>query len=177
MPRSAITPAFFTLFSWYGEAYSAAKRVKSTEYSKTAVSFTSQETERAQIRLVDPITITNPKLRSLCTPREWWLIGEIMEELKMNNALWAADPVRKRDNRHYRDAIKGLITKEILVQTETKHMYLVNPRHLRRGDVFACLATTARYLQNIPPTPDMIVDRQSTRNFNFEIPQTAPVAT
>lgn len=100
-------------------------------------------------RIKQDIVITDTGLYSNCTSAEWHLIGKISHELKEYNALWYYSQGDKR-NDSVRRAINGLLNKQILIKTETAGIYIVNPFHIRRGEIFAVLATTASMLMDEP---------------------------
>lgn len=108
--------------------------------------YTKVPTGKTATRIRESIYISNVHLFNQCTPAEWHLIGRITTELKEYNALWkCAESIK--NNSTNRKAIKGLIEKEVLIKTETTDIYLVNPVHIRRGDLFAVLTTTAIMLE------------------------------
>jgi hypothetical protein len=141
-------------------------KLKATEIQGNTYSRNS--TDEKSYRLREPIVITNTNLIDLCTRAEWYMIGSIMQEMYEYNALWLADKDKKRNSREYRRTLAGLVQKEILFATEAPHMYLVNPVHLRRGDPFAVVATTANMLMNKRPVPDMLVDKKPVHTLQFE---------
>ena len=159
--------AFLTLMALF-QRMNATKReydMKTTDiqgdmYSRTGIGHRS-------VRLQEPIIIANTHLLDLCTRAEWYMIGTIMQEMHEYNALWLCDKDKKRDSREYRRTLAGLLRKEILFSTETKHMYLVNPVHLRRGDPFAVVATTANMLMGRKPTVDMLGDKRPVHKLDF----------
>lgn len=117
-------------------------------------------------RIYEPICIANTKLWELCTPAEWHLVGRITTELKDCCVLWECNKELKK-NGNVVKAIKGLIYKEILIKTETTDIYVVNPTHLRRGDPFNALSTTADTLKDeVKVGREHIRNRKPVKEFN-----------
>lgn len=116
-----------------------------------------------------PIVIANTDLAEICTSAEWQLIATLIKELKEYNILWKCDNELKNKNSTVRKAIKGLIDKGVLIKTETTNIYIVNPLHLRRGDILSVLTSTANMLIG-----EGKVDSEHVRNIrpvkNFTIP-------
>ena len=81
--------------------------------------------------------------------RTWYLFGLIASELKIYNALWQCDPALKATSPQ-RASLAHLVKLDILIPTETTHIYLVNPRFMRRGEFFTVLNTTASILRDAP---------------------------
>ena len=81
-----------------------------------------------------PIGFAN-NLFSLVARSEWSLIVKIITKLKEYNCLCYIDPEEKAKNSTIKKAIKGLLIKNILNETDTKHFYIVNPYYIRRGNV------------------------------------------
>jgi hypothetical protein len=90
-----------------------------------------------------------------------------MSELYENNALWYFAAQDKRSNSTRALALRGLIAKGILIPTETKHFYLANPFHIRRGGPFEVLTTTANMLINKKPAEHMLKDKRPVQEFDF----------
>lgn len=122
------------------------------------------------LRLTDPISISNTHIWEMCTTAEWHLVGRIINEMKEYCALWYCKPELK-GNSSIRASIKGLIEKGILIETETTNIYLVNPQHIRRGELFAVLATTADTLADESVvTTEHIRDRRPVKKFESQLP-------
>lgn len=98
-------------------------------------------------RLAQPIVITHLDLVNMCTSAEWYLVGIICSQLKEYNALWLCNEDIKKNSTH-RKSIKSLIANRILIKTETVNIYIVNPLHIRRGEFYTVLSTTAKLLEN-----------------------------
>lgn len=119
-------------------------------------------------KIKQAIVISDPDISGICTTAEWVLVGRLLRELKEYNALWYCDPKQKRGNSSLRKAIKGLIDKGVLIKTESLNIYFVNPVHIRRGEVFAVLATTAtRIMDASRVTTDHIVDCKPVKDIDF----------
>jgi hypothetical protein len=166
MPR---IPAYFILASLYQKMARTAKEYNIRKNSVSSTAYSSDNTGETSYRLKEPIIVSNPHLIDMCTNAEWRLIGYIMRDMYQYNALWLADKDRKMHNASYKIALAGLIKKEILYPTETMHMYIVNPVHLRRGDPFAVTAATANMLVNRKPTLEMLEDKRPVSNFTFNL--------
>jgi hypothetical protein len=163
----AKTPGFFTLMALF-QRMNATKReykVKTTDIQGNA--YSRKDTDETSFRLKEPIVVTNTNLLDLCTRAEWYLLGTVMKEMYEYNALWACDPDKKKNSPSYRTVLAGLVKKEILYTTEVRHMYLVNPVHLRRGDPFAVVATTANMLMNRKPDETMLMDKRPVNTLQF----------
>lgn len=111
--------------------------------------YTRNNTGKMAHRIQQEICIADTSLWSRCTSAEWHLVGHITAELMEYNALWHCSPELKSSST-VKKAIRGLITKGIIAKTETTDIYLVNPLYIRRGDMFAVLATTAKMLMDAP---------------------------
>jgi hypothetical protein len=118
-------------------------------YSNTITSsgYERIKTGNVTSRIPQPIVISVHDLHRQSTLYEWDLIGIISDELKEYNCLWYCSPDLKKKNT-YRNAIAGLIKRNILTKTETTNIYLVNPLYIRRGDIFGVLSTTANMLED-----------------------------
>jgi hypothetical protein len=160
-------PAYFTLGALYQQMAKTAREYNMRRTSISDTSYSSDSTSETSYRLKEPIIVANPHLIDLCTRNEWYLIGQIMRDMYQYNALWLADKEKKAHNAAYKIGLKGLLDKKIIFQTETMHMYIVNPVHLRRGDPFAVTAATANMLMNRKPTLDMLEDKRPVTTFNF----------
>jgi hypothetical protein len=154
-----------------GIGQSISKQIKEFNQYRTQMNgtkYSRHRTGETSHRLRQPIVVTHTDLAAQCTRSEWYLVGLIMLDLYENNALWKADVTRKRNSTEYRTAIKGLIDKSILIPTETTHIYIVNPVHLRRGGAVEVTATTANMLINKRPTDDMLRDLKPVDGLDFE---------
>lgn len=161
-------PAFFTLAALYQRMHRTAKEYNLRTTKLNGTSYSSDSTSETTYRLKEPIVVSNTNLVDQCTNAEWKLIGFIMRDMYQNNALWRADPEKKRTNSTYKIGLQGLLKKEILFSTETPHMYIVNPVHIRRGDPFAVAAATANMVMNRRPTVDMLEDKRPLSSFDFQ---------
>jgi hypothetical protein len=164
----ATTPGFFTLMALFQRMNETKREYKIKTTDIQGNKYSRNSTDEKSYRLKEPIVVTNTNLIDICTRAEWYMVGTIMKEMYEYNALWACDPIRKRNSSDYRRTLAGLVRKEILFATEVRHMYLVNPVHLRRGDPFAVVATTANMLMNKRPVPDMLVDKKPVHTLQFE---------
>ncbi len=130
--------------------------------------FTRASTNKNSSRVPQPLVMSDAGLFAKCTHSEWYLIGEIGTALKEYNALWqCTDDLRKNSSK--RKAVKGLIAKQVLIETETKGIYIVNPLYLRRGDLFTVISTTANTLcESIKVLPEHITNKRPVKSFMFE---------
>jgi hypothetical protein len=160
-------PAYFTLGALYQKMARTAREYNLKRTTIGSAQYSADSTSETSFRLKEPIVVTNTQLVKQCTRSEWYLVGLIMCDMYQYNALWQADVDLKRNNKAYRLGLKGLLSKEILFRTESQHIYIVNPVHLRRGDPFAVTATTANMLMNRKPTLDMLEDKRPVSTFNF----------
>lgn len=133
--------------------------------------FTQIDVNKKSDRLVQDFFMSPQELFTLCTPHEWYLVGRIATELKRYNALWYCDP-RLKNNSQIKKSIRGLIAKKVLVETETTHIYLVNPFYMRRGDFSVVLNSTIDSLAGVKKvTQDYIVDLKPVREKDTSIEQ------
>lgn len=89
---------------------------------------------------------------------------QIMDELKMNNALWHHKVANKKQYEH----INALIQAGLLRKTEDPYIFLVSPMFMRRGTVHAVLAHTASVLRDTPKVnKDMIRDIKYSEPIKF----------
>jgi hypothetical protein len=167
MHMASKTPSFFILAALYQEMYKASRPYKMASTEAGQATLKRSTIENKSHRLMEPIVITHTNIKSMCTRNEWWIVGDIMDEMKEYNALWGANAYRARSSAEYRRSLAGLVRKGILYKTEVPHIYIVNPRYLRRGEPFAVAATTANMLMNRKPTVDMLMDKDPVREFTF----------
>lgn len=104
----------------------------------------SKTIEQQTYSVPEAIHITIEGLYDMCTKAEWHLIGRISCDLFLNNCLWYCGPDAKRKNGNMVIAIKGLLEKNILINTDKPHFYIVNPKYLRKGNLIFTLITTAK---------------------------------
>ena len=164
---STVTPAFFTLLEQYRQLFRTAREMGMRTNTITDTYYSSRSAGVKNFRLKEPFTIGHTDLYGQCTRAEWCLVGQVMSELYENNALWHFAAQDKRSNSTRALALRGLIAKGILIPTETKHFYLANPFHIRRGGPFEVLASTANMLMNRKPQPYMLKDKKPVREFDF----------
>ncbi len=121
--------------------------------------FERVKTDTQSDRLNQDFYVAAAELWAQCTPHEWYVVGRIASELKSNNALWVCDR-KLKDNGTTKKAIAGLVRLNVLIKTETTHIYLVNPFYIRRGEFFTVLNTTASLLMDASHvTTDHVVAR------------------
>lgn len=121
------------------------------------------------------ITIADTKLFNKCTSAEWHLIGRVTKDLKMNNLLWYCDPKLKKSS-SFNIALKGLITKGILIKTDTTNFYLINPIELRRGDPVMCVRCTTQAIHNNKGIDQSIItNKMPIRQFQFNSVDNQPL--
>lgn len=129
--------------------------------------FERLKTQHTTKRLAQAIVITDTELYKKCTPAGWHLVGLICSQLKEYNALWVCDKEIKKNSTHRR-AIKELITNKILIKTETTDIYLVNPLHIRRGEFYTVLSTTARLLEKtLRVLPEHFVNKKPVDKLDY----------
>lgn len=95
------------------------------------------------------ITIANDELFTLCNKHEWWVLGQISVELHYGNALWVCPETLKSTSQN-RTVMGSLKKKNLIIPTETKDIYIVNPFYLRKGDLLKVLVGTAELLMDVP---------------------------
>lgn len=69
----------------------------------------------------------------------------MMDDLKMNNALW----YHESESSHDRVAMKELRDKGIIIRTEDPKIHFINPMRIRRGSAAGVLAQTAELLSSM----------------------------
>jgi hypothetical protein len=106
-------------------------------------------TSTTSTKFYQPLLLSDLELCDICTDAEWRFIRYIIKDLKEYNALWYCDPELKNNSTN-KNAIKGLVDKSIMFKTETTNIYLINPRYMRRGDLWAVIVTTADTLRHTP---------------------------
>lgn len=118
-------------------------------------------------RIKQEIVISDPSLWDTCDMVKWYMVGRIIRELRTYNALWYCDPKLKKSSKN-RQAISQLVESSVLIKTETPHIYFVNPVHIRKGDTFSVLATTAHLLsKSSRVTMDHIVNCKPVKDIDF----------
>lgn len=138
LPKS---PTYYQLLEAYMIALS---RHKSREhYSEDAQqSEWSRSVTGSTMKSDQEISIIDQDLFLALEVDEFKMVGKIISELKMNNALW----YYKRENSRQYKVIKKLVDKKILVHTEDPDIYVVNPFFIRRGTELSVLAHTVQVL-------------------------------
>lgn len=117
-------------------------------------------------RVIQEITIANDELWAMCKPAEWYMLGQIGRELKYGNALWSSAVMKKRS--YNRTIIACLVKKGILIPTETKDIYIVNPMYIRKGDLVKVLYGTSEILMGCTEvSTDHIIPIQAIKGKNF----------
>lgn len=147
--------------------------IRGNNYSTTFENGSFKRTRQPDTtqRITQEIVIADATLFSRCTPAQWWIVGNICSELKAYNALWQCSSTIKRSGNSMK-AIKALIQMQVLIKTETPHIYLVNPLYIRRGDFHSVLLTTANMLSNVPKVlPEHITNKKALRE--YQVPQEA----
>lgn len=161
MRRLQASPTYGNLMSILFNLHNQGRYqdVRHTEFN--GANFKKIKTEYRTKRVNQPIVITDIKFLGECTNQERLVVMKIMLELKLFNCLWACDPEFKRSNSANRKAINSLLGRQILQETETPNIYVVNPFYIRRGDLWYVLSTTVHHLKNISKVSiHQIVDRQ-----------------
>lgn len=163
------TPAYLTLLQQYKRLFRLAVEMGMRKSTITDTYYSSSSAGVKNFRLKEPFTINHLDLYTQCTTAEWSLVGQIMTELYENNSLWKCNKQFKSGNSTKRKAILGLVDKGIIIPTETKHFYLVNPFYIRRGGPFEVLTATANMLMGRKPCDEMLKDKRPVNEFNFEL--------
>lgn len=161
------TSAFVQLLELYQTMVRESRQFNIKRSNPEYATYTLEDVGSTAHRLQQPIVITDHTLHSKCNRAEWDMIRQVILGMYEYNALWKCDPVAKARNSTYRTALLGLQKLGLLIPTEAKHFYIVNPIHIRRGDPFGVVATTANMLVNRKPTDDMLTDKRPIRTFNF----------
>lgn len=137
------------------------------EITVDSTGFHQRSTGFESTQLDQDFYMATKELWAQCTPHEWYLLGRIGSELKANNALWHCRPALKLSSGN-RKAIKGLLTKKVLVKTETTDIYLINPIYIRRGHFAVVLHTTAKVLMEEPKVGlEHIRDLRAVKELNL----------
>ncbi len=157
-------------------------RIRGTQTDMTSVQisngdFSRESTGQKSTRLDQDFTISALELFPKCTPAQVVLLAKtIIPELKEYNALWYCDPSIKRKNSSIKIAIRGLLEMNVLIKTETMHIYLVNPYYIRRGDFYSVLCTTAAALEHASKvSPQHIANYKPIKN--YRVPDSARLLT
>lgn len=90
----------------------------------------------------------------------------IMEQLKMNNALWYCEN-EVYGSRTVR-TISSLKKKEILYPTDIKHIYIVNPLKIRVGGFDTVIAATSELVNKDKPLTQKSVKRLKAPDETFK---------
>jgi hypothetical protein len=162
-------PAYLTLLAQYQQLFKIAREMGVRSTAITSTRYNSSSSDIRNFRLKEPFTINHLDLYTRCTSAEWCLVGQIMTELHENNALWKCGPDFKKSSSAKRRALQGLISKGILVPTETVHFFLVSPFYIRRGGPFEVLTTTANMLMGRKPNDTMLCDKRPVTHFDFSL--------
>lgn len=124
-----------------------AKAEPTYKVSASREGYSRDPTGDVSKRIRQPIVITENTLYDMCTSAEWHVVGRIIRDLKECNALWHLPQEDKDRSGTLRRALKGLIQKEILLDTGSTGFYLVNPLYIRRGDLLTVVATMIKELE------------------------------
>lgn len=149
------------------EFVQTAEQVDSNMYSvdTDGKKFSRILTNNRTKRLPQEVIISDINITENMTATECRLFCLIQRELKMYNSLWYANE-EVRNNSKNRDAIKKFIELNILVKTETRNIYIVNPYYIRRGEFFTVVFTTAHMIRQYDDIRvDMITDKKPIKDF------------
>lgn len=165
-PRN-YSPTYVTLLEMFLKLQAQAKEQTSYIQSVGSDGIKSRDNGTTQT-VQQQIIITDTELFSKCTTGEWYLVGRILSELHLYNALWECTTEEKAKNSTLRRGIKGLIAKNILITTENSSIYLVNPLMVRRGELFQVIATTATALrEHIKVHAGLLGNKRAVRNMDI----------
>ena len=118
---------------------------------------TTSETNEQTYALNEEILICSNDLLDMTTNSEWILVRKIMKELHMNNCIWYCSPEYKNSSSTIKAALRGLLNKSVLWNTDKKHYYIINPVYLRKGNLVFGLITTAQAIYNNKGIDDSVL--------------------
>lgn len=149
------------------EFVQAAKQVDSNMYSVNTdgKKFSRTLTNNKTKRLLQEVIISDINITKDMNLVECRLFLTIQRDMKMYNALWYCDK-SMRNNSKNREAITKFIQLKILLETETKNIYLINPYYIRRGEFNTVIFTTAHMIRQYDDIRvDMITDKKPIKDF------------
>jgi hypothetical protein len=110
--------------------------------------------------------IFDSSLYHTCSSRTHGMIMRIASELKQNNMFWYISSEEKLAS-HNRKIIAELLDKEVLYKTETTGIYIVNPIHIRYGNISSVLYSTLELL--IPKSSNKPIRPSEVKPFKVRL--------
>lgn len=132
------------------------RRVTLEQYSE--LSFEKVDTGLEERFIPEDVVVSHIDLFQNLSVGAIRIVGNMMHELCMNNALWYFKPRNSYD----RTIIKELKNKNILLKTEDGNIHFVNPTFARRGSKPSVLACTTKELEGVKK-----VTKDNIRNLGF----------
>ena len=105
----------------------------------------SRQTSGEDFRIQQAIVIMDTHLWDNLSSAAIKMVIRIQSEMRMNNVFWHFSDTGKKN---VRTALAELKKKQILLQTETPGVYIINPFKLRRGKPLSCIVASLNSLTN-----------------------------
>ena len=118
-----------------------SKLEKLTSLNLTERGFSKQKTEIESYKFTVDSRVINTQLFQELNLTEWKIVIDICNKLKYCNALWKNE-VASVNNNSQRLALNKLISMKVLIKTEIRHIYIVNPYFIRYGEYYSVLYST-----------------------------------
>ena len=126
--------------------------VKFTKDSKLStiqvqnISYFKKQTDETTTKYISSSKIINDELFLIGSEAVWNIIKQIAIDLKYCNCLWYNN-VFSVNNNSQRLALNTLISMEVLIKTDLRNMYIVNPKYIRYGEYYEVLFSTLEIIK------------------------------
>lgn len=141
LPKS---PTYYLMLESYLKAVAKGSLQVSHKESADSTSYEQIETIET-FKIFQDISIIAQKFMDDLETAELKMVMKIVNDLKMNNALWYHKP---KDSRDYK-TIASLVKRDLLIKTEDSNIFVVNPEFIRRGTIASVLAQTMKHLSTM----------------------------
>lgn len=130
----------------------------------TPAQWGKQDTGRRAVHIRQDLTVVEQGLLRSLSLGALRIAIQMMDELKMNNALWTWEPQHSRDYK----ILKELRERGVLIKTEDAHIHYVNPLLIRRGSAGSVLAQTTRLLEDVSRVDISLIHDLNYSNVKFD---------
>jgi len=140
------SPTYYLSLQLYVSALTLKGVTKAVTLEETThAQWGKQDTGRKTVHIRQELTVVEQGVLSALSMGALKVAINLMDQLKMNNALWFWQPKNSKDYA----ALKELREKRILIKTEEGNIHYVNPLMIRRGSAGSVLAQTTELLKGI----------------------------
>lgn len=159
------SPTYYKSLQLYYSTIMAKGITKAvTLEESTPAQWGKEDTGRKTMHIRQDLTVVEQGLLKSLSLGALKITIQLMDELKMNNALWLWSPQHSRDYQ----VLKELREKGVLIKTEEASIHYVNPLLIRRGSAGSVLAQTTRLLQDISRVDVSLIHDLNYSNVKFD---------